>query len=78
MYKKHFKLWGLQKNLKADEAIAMLHIGKRRRLEKNKDTDFYRRGKLVKHYNLRRFAKRRGFTVPGDAQGTSLLPASNR
>ena len=78
MYKKHFKLWGLKKNLKADESIAMLQIGERRRNEENKETDFYRRGKLVKRYNLRRFAKRRGFTVPRDAQGTSLLSTWNR
>jgi hypothetical protein len=75
MYKKHFKLWGLQKNLKADESIAMLQIDERRRIEENKDTDFYRRGRLVKRYNLRRFAKRRGVTVPRDVQGTCLLPA---
>jgi hypothetical protein len=74
MYKKHFKLWGLEKNLKADESIAMLRIEKRR-MRENKKTFFRRRGKLVKLYNLRRFAKRRGLTVHHDAQGTSLVSA---
>lgn len=62
MYKKRFKEWGLVKNLKADESMAMLQIANRR-LRENKDTEFIRRGKVVKHNNLRRFAKRHGLSV---------------
>jgi len=69
------------KNLKADESMAMLHIAGRRHLE-NKDTEFFRRGKIVKHGNLRRFAKRHGLTadggagLPGDARGMRPCPFS--
>jgi hypothetical protein len=75
MYKKHFKAWGLEKNLKREESIAMLKIAEQRRIASNKDTLFIRRGKPVEPAKLRRFAKRHGLTVDGgasslhDAQG---------
>ncbi len=79
MYKKHFKAWGLEKNLKSEESIAMIKIAEHRRLTSNKDTIFIRRGKPVEPGKLRRFAKRHGLVVDGgassqrDAQGNSLL-----
>lgn len=79
MYKKHFKAWGLEKNLKADESIAMLRIAERRRMA-NKKTNFVRRGKPVEPGKLRRFAKRHGLMgdevagSPSSAQGIARLP----
>jgi hypothetical protein len=78
LYKKHFKEWGLEKNLKTDESIAMIKIRERRRLA-NKDTVFIRRGKPVEPGKLRRFEKRHKLTADGgadllhDSQGTSCM-----
>ncbi|KAK4237614.1 ankyrin repeat-containing domain protein [Achaetomium macrosporum] len=57
MYKMYLKAWGLEKNLKTRESIAMLRIAERRRLA-NKETHFFRHGQLVEPGKLRRFAKR--------------------
>ncbi|KAL2142558.1 hypothetical protein VTI28DRAFT_1061 [Corynascus sepedonium] len=57
-YKRNFKAWGLEKNLKREESIAMLGIAERRRRMENKETIFYCRGKIVDPVKLRRFAKR--------------------
>ncbi|KAL1835929.1 hypothetical protein VTJ49DRAFT_5859 [Mycothermus thermophilus] len=65
MYKKHFKEWDLVKNCTTEESMAMYRIAEHRRLTENKETEFFRRGKLVKPANLRRFAKRQGLTARG-------------
>ncbi|KAL2015640.1 hypothetical protein VTK56DRAFT_5061 [Thermocarpiscus australiensis] len=70
MYKKHLKAWGLEKNIKTSEMIAMIEIARRRRLQ-NKGTLFVRRGKPVDPGKLRRFAKRRGLLV-ADGAAASL------
>lgn len=80
MYKKHLKSWGLEKNIKAAEMIAMLRIAEQRR-RNNKETRFVRRGRPVEPEKLRRFAKRYKLPVggslpPSDQQGTS--PSSYR
>ncbi|GAB1321031.1 Clr5 domain-containing protein [Madurella fahalii] len=64
MYKKHLKSWGLEKNIKAVEMIAMLHIAEQRR-RINKETRFIRRGRPVEPEKLRRFAKRYKLPVGG-------------
>jgi hypothetical protein len=69
MYKKHFKAWGLEKNLKTEESFAMIKIRERRRLA-NKDTVFMRHGKPVEPGKLRRFEKRHKLTADG---GVDLL-----
>ncbi|KAL2167337.1 hypothetical protein VTG60DRAFT_1407 [Thermothelomyces hinnuleus] len=61
-YKKFLKAWGLKKNLKREESIAMVKISAWRRRMENKDTIFYCRGKLVDPEKLRRFMKRHKFT----------------
>ena len=58
MYKLRFKEWGLEKNIKSDEAKAMLIIRKRRRDELNTETEFVLRGKVVTDEKLDRFQKR--------------------
>jgi hypothetical protein len=70
MYKKYLKAWGLEKNLKTRESIAMLRIAERRRLA-NKETHFFRHGQLVEPGKLRRFAKRH--KLIGDAAAAQLL-----
>ncbi|KAK3902940.1 ankyrin repeat-containing domain protein [Staphylotrichum tortipilum] len=60
MYKKHFKDWGLAKNLTTEESIAMISIAKKRREVDNKETIFTRRGRRVEPGKLRRFEKRHG------------------
>lgn len=72
MYKKHLKAWGLEKNLKTTEAVAMLKIAEQRRAA-NKDTNFIRRGKPVEPGKLRRFAKRHKFRVDSEAAALSDL-----
>ncbi|KAL2126637.1 hypothetical protein VTI74DRAFT_490 [Chaetomium olivicolor] len=57
MFKKNLKAWGLDKNHTTAESLAMIRIAERRRLA-NKQTVFYRRGRLVEPGKLRRFAKR--------------------
>ncbi len=71
MYKKHFKAWGLEKNLKSDESIAMIKIAGKRRIA-NKDTRFVRRGKPVEPAKLRRFAKRHNLTETLDGGAGSV------
>ncbi|KAK3301776.1 uncharacterized protein B0T15DRAFT_323067 [Chaetomium strumarium] len=66
MYKKYLKAWGLEKNLKTRESIAMLKIAERRRLA-NKETHFFRHGQLVDPGKLRRFAKRHKLIGDGAA-----------
>ncbi|SPQ26271.1 b8ba3338-b268-4887-bf40-7e4ea470975d [Thermothielavioides terrestris] len=70
MYKKHLKAWGLEKNLKTAESIAMLKIAERRRAA-NKDTRFTCRGRPVEPGKLRRFAKRHNLVVDGAANALS-------
>ncbi len=76
MYKKHFKDWGLAKNITTEESKAMIGIAKRRRNVHNKETVFIRRGREVDPGKLRRFEKRHGLAADGatsafyDAQGT--------
>ncbi|KAK3296480.1 ankyrin repeat-containing domain protein [Chaetomium fimeti] len=89
-YKKHFKLWGLGKNLSTEHAKAMLGIARRRRHRENKNTAFKHYGKLVKPTKLRRFYKRykrekcpnfspdmRAATPPDVAYGTPEPDSSN-
>ena len=71
MYKKHFKAWGLEKNLKSEESIAMIKIAGKRRIA-NKDTRFVRRGKPVEPAKLRRFAKRHNLTETLDGDDGSV------
>ena len=77
MYKKHFKDWGLAKNISTNESMAMISIAKKRRDVYNKDTVFIRRGRPVEPGKLRRFEKRHGLTADEaagsfyDAQGDS-------
>jgi hypothetical protein len=76
MYKKQLKAWGLQKNIKTSEMMAMIRIEGRRRGE-NKKTQFIRHGIPVEPEKLRRFARRHklelGETLsPSDQQGMSL------
>ncbi|KAJ2905913.1 ankyrin repeat-containing domain protein [Zalerion maritima] len=58
MYKLRFKEWGLEKNIKSDEAKAMLAIRKRRREELSTETEFVLRGRVVTDVKLDRFQKR--------------------
>lgn len=82
MYKKHFKAWGLEKNLKPHESIAMIKIRERRRLA-NKDTVFMRYGRPVEPGKLRRFEKRHKLTADGgadmlhDAEGNRPMDRSS-
>jgi hypothetical protein len=71
MYKKYLKAWGLEKNLKTEEAIAMLRITAKRLKEGNKKTLFFRRGRPVDPGKLRRFAKRHKLAVN---EATGPLP----
>lgn len=64
MYKQRLKTWGLEKNIKKTESIAMLRIEEQRRSE-NKKTRFIRRGKPVELGKLRRFARRHKLTAEG-------------
>ncbi|KAJ4287056.1 hypothetical protein N0V88_007822 [Collariella sp. IMI 366227] len=78
MYKKNIKAWGLEKNHKTAESLAMISIKERRRLA-HKRTIFFRRGKLVESAKLHRFSKRHKLMAHGgdlpssDQQGTSSL-----
>ncbi|KAK3334156.1 Clr5 domain-containing protein [Cercophora scortea] len=57
-FKKQLKGWGLEKNIKTREMIAMILIQKKRREEENKKTCFFVRNKRVSEEKLRRFLKR--------------------
>ncbi|KAK4120263.1 ankyrin [Parathielavia appendiculata] len=57
MYKKYFKIWGLEKNLKTQESIFMLSVAERHRMA-NKETVFTRHGKPVDLRKLYRFKRR--------------------
>lgn len=57
-YKNQFKLWKLGKNVRADEARAMLRIQKRRREKGDKNTAFRLRTVPVPSKKLERFATR--------------------
>ncbi|KAK4448967.1 ankyrin repeat-containing domain protein [Podospora aff. communis PSN243] len=56
-YKRYFKTWGLEKNIKADDMKVMLHILLSRR-QQNRETKFTRYGIEVRPEKLHRFAKR--------------------
>jgi hypothetical protein len=79
MYKKYFKTWGLEKNIKTLESIYMIGIAEQRRAEK-KDTIFIRHGQVVDLRKLNRFKRRHKLTKGGgadsllDAQGRCCLP----
>lgn len=73
MYKLRFKEWGLEKNIKSDEAKAMLTIRKRRRDDQNVETEFILRGRVVTDEKLDRFQKRLKIDVEALPSGMLLL-----
>ncbi|KAK3681080.1 Clr5 domain-containing protein [Podospora appendiculata] len=73
-FKKQFKGWGLEKNIKTHEMKAMIVIQTKRQDEENKKTRFFVRDKMVPEGKLRRFQKRYKLVeiqAPDDAASAS-------
>ncbi|CAM1506254.1 Fc.00g058950.m01.CDS01 [Cosmosporella sp. VM-42] len=56
MFKTRTKSWGVNKNLRADEVLAMVHVRSRRE-EKGIDSEFWRHGHLVTPGKLERYLR---------------------
>ncbi|KAK3313576.1 hypothetical protein B0H66DRAFT_356712 [Apodospora peruviana] len=75
-YKKQLKEWGLVKNIKTHEAIAMIQIQKRRRDLENKETRFTLRGREVPDEKLSRFRKRHKM-IESEEHGLAAITPSD-
>ncbi|KAK3374631.1 ankyrin repeat-containing domain protein [Podospora didyma] len=74
-YKKQFKIWGLEKNIKTHEMKALLRIQRERR-KIGKETCFTVRGRKVHAEKLLRFEKRHGLSEDEEDKSLSGLRAA--